>query len=386
MQTETGTETAPLETKKAAVKKQHRERGVFERPKASGIWWTRYLGSDGKIHREKAGTWADARDLYFKRKNEALRGKKLPEKLRRATVSFAEIARDALEYSKQHKTGDCARIDGWHMETILSWYRERAASDVTPQDIERRLSELDQAGLKPATLNRYRALLSLTYSIAMRNGKVSANPARLVRLRKENNARVRFLTTEEETALRSKILETYRYGEAEFDLALNTGMRRGEQYRLRWQDVNLKTGIITIPRSKHGEKRHIPVNSAARAALETLWLRRTAPGYVCAGTEAERGRDWRRWFEEAIKKAEIANFRWHDLRHTFASRLVMAGVDLRSVQELLGHKTIAMTVRYSHLAPTHLQEAVERLTAKSTDTTTDTEQSEENKQARFAVA
>ncbi len=76
-----------------------------------------------------------------------------------------------------------------------------------------------------------------------------------------------------------------------------------------------------------------------------------------------------------MRLAGIENFHWHDLRHSFASRLVMAGVDLRTVQELLGHKTIAMTVRYSHLAPTHLQEAVERLTAKPTDTTTDTRQS-----------
>jgi site-specific recombinase XerD len=132
----------------------------------------------------------------------------------------------------------------------------------------------------------------------------------------------------------------------------------------------------TVSLSKNGEKRHIPIDSTSRAALEHLWQRRTAPGYVCPGVEAERSRDSRRWFEGALLSAAIENFRWHDLRHTFASRLVMAGVDLRSVQELLGHKTIAMTVRYSHLAPTHLQDAVERLTAKPTDTTTDTRQSE----------
>jgi site-specific recombinase XerD len=324
--------------------------------------------------------------LYRKRKVEALLGKKLPEKLRRAAVSFAEVARDALEYSKQHKVPDAARADHWHMEAILSWFRGRAADDVRPQDIERHLSELAERGLKPATLNRYRALLSLTYSIAIRNGKVSLNPARLVRLRKENNARVRFLSADEEAALRSKIRETHPDGEAEFDLALNTGMRRGEQYWLRWQDVDFKTGILTIPRSKHGEKRHVPINPAARAALEALWQRRTAPGFVCPGVEAERGRDWRRWFEEAVRLAEIENFRWHDLRHTFASRLVMAGVDLRTVQELMGHKTIAMTVRYSHLASTHLQEAVERLTAKPTDTTTDTRHSGGSVRTHAAVA
>ena len=360
-------------------------RGVYERN--PGEWWIRYVDAQGRYRREKAGTKGAAIDLVRKRKTDALIGKKLPEKLRRATVTFADIALDALEYSKAHKVPDAARADRWHMETILRWFRDRAAADLRPQEIERHLSELaEENTLQPATVNRYRALLSLTYSIAMRNGKVSSNPARLVRLRKENNARVRFLTPEEETTLRSKIRETNPEGEAEIDLALNTGMRRGEQYRLRWQDVSLKTGILTIPRSKHGEKRHVPINSAARAALEVLWLRRTAPGYVCPGIEAERGRDWRRWFEEAVRLAEIENFRWHDLRHTFASRLVMAGVDLRTVQELLGHKTISMTVRYSHLAPRHLQEAVERLTAKPTDTTTDTSRFSGTIQASAAVA
>jgi len=115
--------------------------------------------------------------------------------------------------------------------------------------------------------------------------------------------------------------------------------------------------MVTIPRSKHGEKRFIAVNSAARCALEILGLSPNGSGLVCsplAGPE-------RRWFAEVVKQAGLANFHWHDLRHTFASRLVMAGVDLRTVQELMGHKAIAMTVRYSHLAPAHQREAVERL-------------------------
>jgi integrase len=367
------TDTPVQASAKREGKARRNPRGVYEKFPGSGQWWICYVDSSGRYRREKAGSKSAAMSLVDKRRTEALQGKKLPETLRRAVVSFPEIARDALEYSKAHKVPAAARADGWHMDTILGWFRERAAADVLPQDIERRLSELgEEEELKPATLNRYRALLSLTYSIAMRNGKVSLNPARLVRLRQENNARVRFLSAEEEKALRSKIRETYSDGEAEFDLALHTGLRRGEQYRLRWQDVNLKTGILTIPRSKHGEKRHVPINSTARAALGVLRKRRTGPGYVCPGVEEERERDWRRWFEEAVPLAGVDNFRWHDLRHTFASRLVMAGVDLRTVQELLGHKTITMTVRYSHLAPRHLQEAVERLTVKPIDTPTDT--------------
>jgi site-specific recombinase XerD len=132
------------------------------------------------------------------------------------------------------------RIDNWHMETLLRWFRERIAEEITPQDIERRLNELAEDGRKPATVNRYRTLLSLFFSLAVRNGKLSANPVRHVKPRKENNECVRFLESEEETKLRKEIREVGAKSEAEFDLALNTGMRRGEQYRLRWQDVDPK--------------------------------------------------------------------------------------------------------------------------------------------------
>jgi len=200
------------------------------------------------------------------------------------------------------------------METILGWFRERSAEGITPQDIERRLNEIAEEGRKPATTNRYRALLSLVYSLAIRNGKLTVNPVRQVKPRKENNERIRFLDEKEENSLREKILELYPACEAEFDLGLHTGMRRGEQYRLRWQDVDLKRGILTIPRSKHGELRHIQINSVARAALLELRERGDGVGYVCPGLEGPRNRDWRRWFEEVVKKTKIHNFRWHDLR------------------------------------------------------------------------
>lgn len=216
-----------------ARKEARKVRGIYEKVSGSGVWWVRYSDATGRIRREKAGLKQAAETLYRKRKTEVLQGKKLPEKLRHANVSFDEIARDALEY-KGHESH---RNDKWNMESLLGWFGGRAAADITPQEIDGNLADLSEEGRAPATVNRYRALLSLVYSVACRNGKVSVNPARLVRLRKENNARIRFLRTDkdndEETKIREKIRLLCPEQEPEFDLALHTGMRRGEQYRLR---------------------------------------------------------------------------------------------------------------------------------------------------------
>jgi site-specific recombinase XerD len=359
------TESTAAPTLKAEARKRRSPRGVFERKR--GEWWIRYTDAQGRYRREKAGTKGMAIDLYRKRKVEALEGKKLPERLRRATVTFAEIAKEALAYSKVHKAATSYRCDAGRMELLLAWFREYPAESITAQDIER---QFQKQKWSPATCNRYRALLSLTYRLAIRNGKVKQNPARLVAHRLEDNARIRFLSADEEKALRRAIESCCPEHLPEFVLALNTGLRLSEQYRLTWENVSLPLRLLTIQRSKNGSMRHVPLNQAAIQALESLRKQHGASEFVCGGA-----REPRRWFEPVLTQAKIKSFSWHCLRHTFASRLVMAGVDIRTVQELLGHKTIAMTVRYAHLAPKHTLAAVERLDAPTetpTDTTTDT--------------
>ena len=364
------TETLPLVEVKPKERKRRKARGVFQKIPGSGVWWICYWDAQGRKRREKAGTWESARDLYIKRKNEALAGKKLPEKLRRATVTFADIAKDALAYSKAHKLS--YSHDLYRMEVLLGWFREYPAEGITPQEIERRFEKQEWS---PATVNRYRAMLSLTYRLAIRNGRVRENPARLVAHRLEDNARLRFLSPEEETALRKAIESACPEHLPELTLSLNTGLRMSEQYRLRWEDVSIDRRTLTVPRSKNGAARHVRLNQAALGALEALRDRAKGSEFVCGGAKKPR-----KWFEPAVEAAGLKDFSWHCLRHTFASRLVMAGVDIRTVQELMGHKTISMTVRYAHLAPQHRLAAVERLdapTAGSSDTTTDTAPSEQ---------
>jgi site-specific recombinase XerD len=147
----------------------------------------------------------------------------------------------------------------------------------------------------------------------------------------------------------------------EFDIAQHTGMRPSEQYGLTWDRVDLVRHFVTIPKSKNDKMRHIPLNSVALAAFQELFSRSRGEGPVFVNTHSEALRGYKHWFGPAVETAGLVDFTWYCLRHTFASRLVMAGVDLRTVAELMGHKTIQMTMRYAHLAPAHNLAAVERL-------------------------
>jgi site-specific recombinase XerD len=374
------TNTLNLMDERSETKTRRTLRGVYEKLPGSGIWWIRYADTMGRIRREKAGTKSSALTLYRKRKTETLQGKKLPENLRTPMVSFAELSRDALAYSKAHKRS--YDDDVIRMEKLLARFRERVADSITPQDLEQHLAQTaEENDWAPATVNRYRALISLVFRLGIESGKVKENPARLVKHRQENNARVRWLTPEEEVRLRAAISAMYPDHMPELDLALNTGLRLSEMYGLRWEYVNQSRRVLSIPRSKNGETRHVPLNGPALAALADFRKRSDGTGPVIRNLQCEPLAAGRHWFEPAIKKAKIRAFSWHCLRHTFASRLTMAGVDLRTVQELMGHKSISMTVRYSHLTPKHTLAAVELLARTVLEAPTDTKTStSENEQ------
>ncbi|MGC1788409.1 MAG: site-specific integrase, partial [Terriglobales bacterium] len=162
--------------------------------------------------------------------------------------------------------------------------------------------------------------------------------------------------------LRTVIRAEYPNHLLEFEIALATGMRRSEMYSATWPNVDLEHNILTVPRSKHGETRHVTLNSAAKTMLEFLKEKAAGSEYVflsMRNREPLAGN--RHWFEDALKKAAVKDFTWHCLRHTFGSRWASRGIDLRKIQELMGHKTLAVTVRYTHLSQPDLLAAVEGL-------------------------
>lgn len=213
---------------------------------------------------------------------------------------------------------------------------------------------------KPATVNRLLATLKHMFSKAVDWEMVEEEvqkKVRKVKLEKEQNGRLRYLTIDECHALLNQCPEHLK---PIVVTALNTGMRRGEILNLKWEQVDLTHGFILLSVTKNGERREIPINDTLASTLRTL-KSRFAAGYVFTAQTGKPFKDIKTGFVSACRRAGIKDFRFHDLRHTFASHLVMNGVEILTVKELLGHKTLAMTLRYAHLAPSHKVKAVDIL-------------------------
>ncbi len=346
-------------------------RGVFEKLPGSGVWWIQFFDADGRRRREKAGTRSNAVTLVERRRQEAFTGKKLPEKLRARIVRFRELAEDAEAYCKEHNRGQ--QFDLYRIGRLKEEFGNQPAM-IPIEDIRRWFGEQEW---RNATYNRYKTTLSLVFRLGIENGKVKCNPAKLLKHKTEDNERVRFLNqfapekteleyllrcTDEESRLRAVILKHCADHMPEFEIALHTGMRPSEQYGLNWSRIDLSRNTVSLPKTKAGKARHIRLNAVAVAAFKVLQQRSSdGEGSVFVNIQGEPLRGYKHWFNRAVEEAGLRDFTWYCLRHTFASRLAMAGVDLLTISELLGHRTIQMTKRYAHLAPAHNQAAVDRL-------------------------
>jgi integrase len=348
------------------VKKQ---RGIYERPKGSGIWWICYYDQNGLRHREKVGMRSAAIGVYQQRKTEVRQDKFKPEEVRNKhrRASVTEIINDYLEASeKKHRSiGDTRIRAAWWKKL----YGDRAARSITALDVElsrKLLSEgksssnngkkiLPGEGRAVSTVNRYLAVLRAAYSLAVRSGKADKNPVKQVKMLKEENERCRCLTAEEEERLLKVMPEEWQ---PLFIIALNTGLRKSELLDLLWADVDFQRRLIQVRKSKSKKKRFVPMRPVVFDLLKSL-PRMINNEYVFYGhLKGQRLKDVPKEWEIWLAEAGVKDFRWHDLRHTFASRLVSSGVPLYAVQVLLGHSSIKVTERYSHLEPDYLGQAI----------------------------
>ncbi|WP_443690688.1 phage integrase [Pseudomonas sp.] len=264
---------------------------------------------------------------------------------------------------------------------------------ITGRDLEQLRTAWLSAGNKPSTANRKMGSISGVFSRAVDWEYLPSSPLDKIKpLKVDTMGKVRYLSKEESKNLRNALeirehracLErdsankwrSERRKELYQDLremaftdhlkpmvlvSLNTGMRRGEVFSLTWSMVNFESKTITVggDTTKTSETRHIPMNAEVFATLKAWKEQSGTSPFVFPGLEGGRMEDVKSAWMAMLKEACVISFRWHDMRHDFASRLVMAGVPLNTVRDLLGHTDIKMTLRYAHLAPDVKAAAVE---------------------------
>ena len=227
--------------------------------------------------------------------------------------------------------------------------------------IEQYQSDRLEKGNKPATINRHIATIKHIFTKAVEWDLVEEETLKRIRkakLLEENNRRLRYLSRDECKAL---VQECASHLKPIVTMALNAGLRRGEILSLKWENIDLKHGFILLDKTKNGERREIPINTTLHDTLTGIKRRLDVPWVFHDALTGSPYGDIKNSFNGAYRRAGIKDFHFHDLRHPFASHLVMAGIDITTVKELLGHKTLTMTLRYTHLAPSHKVKAVDVL-------------------------
>lgn len=326
--------------------------GIFQK---KGSWYIDYYAF-GKRARKKIGpSKALAENVLRKRKVEIAENKYLDIR-KEQRIKFADFADEYLEIHSKVNNRSWENAELPPVKRLKAYFGGKYLHEITPQSIEQFKAQAVNE-VKPATVNRSLAILRSIFNKAIEWGKFNGkNPVKGIKFFKEH-PRLRFLEKEEIVKLIENCSEHLR---PIVILALNTGMRKGEMLGLKWYDLDFKRDIIYLRMTKNGEKREVPVNDQVKHALIGVRKHPESP-YVFCDKDGKPYADIRKSFFTACKKSGIISFRIHDLRHTFASQLVMSGIDLNTVRELLGHKSLDMTLRYSHLSPNFKKKAVDIL-------------------------
>ena len=333
--------------------------GLYRRPQGK-FWWMNFM-YHGRQIRRSTGT-ADRRlaeKVLGKVGSQIVEGRFF-ETLEETTRTFEELMERYLSEHAAKKSQP--RHYRGYANSLTAFFGGRSLAEITPKLIVEYKNSRYAAGLKPASINRELASLKKAFNLAVREWEwCRDNPVSRVSMERENNQRDRWLSVEEETQL-LQACAPWLHDLVIF--ALHTGMRMGEILELTWRGADVSRRTVMVFRSKNGERRTIPVNQTVLTVLKEKAKVRSLKTDVifCSKvfTPIESGH-LRRSFRLALSKAQIDDFHFHDLRHTFATRLVQAGVDLYKVQRLLGHKSPIMTQRYAHHYPESLRDGVEIL-------------------------
>ena len=348
--------------------------GLFKRGQT---WWMRFTYKGKQIRKS---TETDDKKLatriYQKVMGVVAEGKWF-EKLPGEEKTFKEMVEkfEAEYFSKLRSFRGCKS----YIKGLLSFFGDYTLSEISPSLINDFKTKRRAEGVKPATIHRQLDIMKRAFNLAIREWEwCEKNPVARVSLERLNNKRDRWLAFEEE----EKLLQSCPAWLTEIVLfALNTGMRLGEILSLTWKGVDFFRRTITVFKSKNNERRTIPLNETALELLKAKGKVRSIKTDLVFHTQNHTAIDEcnvGRAFRIALRKVGIQDFRFHDLRHTFATRMVQAGKDLYKVQVLLGHKTPIMTQRYAHHYPESLRDGVEVLDKIKKEFSTNLAQSNEN--------
>lgn len=301
---------------------------------------------------------------------EAAKGEYVVKKA--SPVMFDKLATAFIEeFSKANKKS--WKRDVTSCRALLNHFGGRRLSYITPWTVDqykaKRLKTTSRLNrpITKATCNREIACLKTMLTFAAKKKWIHSNPLAGYKLYKETANKIRVVTVGEFNRVYNEASETLK---PILVTAFCTGMRASEILNLKWKNVDLAEGYMRVEDTKNGESRNIPINRRLNAALESVKL--SSSGEYVFSRDGERVRAFKTAFTAAVRRSGVERFTFHDLRHTFASNLVMNGVDLVSVGELLGHRSINMTRRYSHPSPDHKKAAVEALNLDTIDTYMDT--------------
>jgi len=318
-------------------------------------WYIDYY-ADGKRVREAVGSKTAAKGALATRQADILRGEYRFKKEKK--IRFEDFAKNYLEYAKVNKRSWLR--DESSLKNLIPFFKDMVLSKINPQHIEdyKRMrldvETMRKRKTKPATINRELSCLKHMFTIAARFEKFEGkNPVKETKLFQERQYIMKILNEEESKKLintSSGFLQTL------IIVALNTGMRKGELLNLRWTDIDFNEDYIYIKQTKSNVPRKVPMNSMVKNALAGM---KKKSDFIFAGKKPKMHiTDVYVWFKDACREAGINDLRFHDLRHTAATFMVMRGIDLVTVKEILGHSDIKMTMRYAHPTPENKRRAV----------------------------
>lgn len=325
-----------------------------------GRWYYNFMLYGKRKHGACKGcrTKSEALEFEAEVKNDISlihRGKKDQSEI----LEFKVIMDDFLEYSRANKKEKSVINDEYRVRILKDFFGANTIiNDINGKKIESFKNYLvNKQGLSSGTFNRYYGVLSKAFNLAIDNYNLNMkNPCKSVKKLKEDNSKVRYLTEEEEARLMQALPD---YLKPIVICALTTGLRLQNILGLRWETIDIEQNFLEIlmQENKGHKKIQIPLSSKFKAELEKIGIKKE--GYVFiswrTGTKYSNIHDG---FTKALKEAGIKNFRFHDLRHTVATRLVANGADLMTVKQYLAHSNLSTTQRYMHPTPENMKKAV----------------------------